>query len=215
MPADPFMNVGNNEPSNSQATNPDLNNPFSNLTQTSQTQEVQHHQSSQANSSIQNINFASTQDNLNNSMNKASNSSSLSNTNPAAVTKKDSKSKIKTQFSKLFPTDKISLNVDYKHKQRRVNIYHTPLNTTEKQEEKRSILSIDRDRENDIQCCLVRIMKTRKQCEHSQLVAESIEQLKARFQPKMPMIKKVIDTLIEKEYLERDPDNRNMLKYIA
>ena len=61
----------------------------------------------------------------------------------------------------------------------------------------------------------LRIMKPRKTYEHSKLVAEAIEQLKSRFPPKIPMIKKGIDTLIEKEYLERDANDRQTLKYLA
>ena len=58
-------------------------------------------------------------------------------------------------------------------------------------------------------------MKTRKSYDHSQLVSEAITQLSSRFQPKVPAIKKVIDTLIEKEYLERDTSDRQLLKYLA
>jgi cullin 1 len=46
-------------------------------------------------------------------------------------------------------------------------------------------------------------MKSRKRMKHTLLVTETIQMIKARFTPKVGDIKKCIDVLIEKEYLER------------
>jgi cullin 1 len=56
-------------------------------------------------------------------------------------------------------------------------------------------------------------MKSRKKMKHVQLVQETIQQIKARFTPRIGDIKKSIDQLIEKEYLERMDDDS--LGYLA
>lgn len=56
-------------------------------------------------------------------------------------------------------------------------------------------------------------MKQRKKLKHVQLVQEVIAQVKSRFPPKVADIKKNIDALMEKDYIERlDGDE---LAYIA
>lgn len=57
-------------------------------------------------------------------------------------------------------------------------------------------------------------MKSRKKMKHVVLVQETISQIKSRFTPKIGDIKKSIDQLIEKEYLERLEDN-DELGYLA
>lgn len=61
----------------------------------------------------------------------------------------------------------------------------------------------------------VRIMKTRKSLDHQKLVLEATTQLMRHFKPDPKQIKKRIEDLIAREYLERDPSNPNYYKYLA
>lgn len=48
-----------------------------------------------------------------------------------------------------------------------------------------------------------RSYRQRKELTHQKLMAEVIQQLTARFMPDVNMVKKRIESLIEREYLER------------
>lgn len=64
-----------------------------------------------------------------------------------------------------------------------------------------------------IDAAIVRVMKTRKTLGHKLLVQELMVQLK--FPIKAGDLKKRIESLIEREYLERDPNDLNVYNYLA
>ena len=49
----------------------------------------------------------------------------------------------------------------------------------------------------DVEACIVRIMKDRKQMGHNDLISEVAHQLSSRFSPSMSMIKKRLEGLID------------------
>ena len=75
--------------------------------------------------------------------------------------------------------------------------------------------SVDEDRKHAIEAAIVRIMKTRKTLDHQKLILEASNQLLRHFKPDPKQIKKRIEELIAREYLERDPNNNNVYKYLA
>lgn len=109
------------------------------------------------------------------------------------------------------PSDTFTLNANFQSKKVRFKIISalqadTPQQITETKK------FVDDDRQLYLQAAIVRIMKTRKTLSHNNLVKEVFEQARPRFIPNIALIKKCIEQLIEKEYLERvDNDKYNYL----
>ncbi|XP_031123798.1 cullin-4-like isoform X2 [Ipomoea triloba] len=69
------------------------------------------------------------------------------------------------------------------------------------------------DRQYQVDAAIVRIMKTRKVLSHTLLIAELFQQLKFPIKP--ADLKKRIESLIDREYLERDKSNPQIYNYLA
>jgi len=74
---------------------------------------------------------------------------------------------------------------------------------------------VDEERKNMIEAAIVRIMKSRKTMEHNNLMSEVTSQLSNRFMPNPLIVKKRIESLIEREYLERNISDRKLYNYLA
>ncbi|ESQ30781.1 hypothetical protein EUTSA_v10012200mg [Eutrema salsugineum] len=107
-------------------------------------------------------------------------------------------------------TDVFEFNSKFTVKMRRIKI--PPPHVDER---KRVVEDVHKDRCYAIDAAIVRIMKGRKVLGHQQLVSECIEQLSRMFKPDIKAIKKRIENLITRDYLERDKENANMFRYLA
>ncbi|KAG9124416.1 hypothetical protein FRC07_011702, partial [Ceratobasidium sp. 392] len=105
----------------------------------------------------------------------------------------------------------------------RVNL-NQPIKAEVKQESSDVLKTVDEDRKYVIQATIVRIMKARKvqgnavdkpTMKNQALIQEVTSQISTRFAPRIPDIKKAIDTLLEKEYIERADGQRDVFNYVA
>jgi cullin 3 len=76
-------------------------------------------------------------------------------------------------------------------------------------------LPVEEDRRHLVEAAVVRIMKARKALHHNDLIAEVTRQLSVRFNPAPQFIKKRIESLIEREYLERSTEDHRVYSYVA
>nr|GAT58085.1 ubiquitin-protein ligase [Mycena chlorophos] len=110
--------------------------------------------------------------------------------------------------------DQYDLNPGFKSKKIRVNL-NMPIKAEIKAEASEVLKAVDEDRKYVIQATIVRIMKARKTMKNQALIQEVISQISQRFAPKIPDIKKAIETLLEKEYIERVDGSKDTFAYVA
>ena len=123
---------------------------------------------------------------------------------------------LKTPATAVFePEHTFQLNEKYTSKMLKVKIPLMKTQVQARQEESDRDSEIETQRRHQIDAATVRVMKARKTLSHQQLVSEVVNQLSARFQPKLQVIKQRIEHLIEQEYLERDPKDRSVYNYLA
>jgi len=67
---------------------------------------------------------------------------------------------------------------------------------------------VEEERRPQIEAAIVRIMKSRKQLEHNNLIAEVAKQLQPRFFANPTEVKNRIDNLIERGFLEKDNSDK-------
>merc|ERR1719226_472459 len=108
--------------------------------------------------------------------------------------------------------DKFVYNKDFTHQLFHIKINQVQLKETN-DEQKATEERVFQDRQFQIDAAIVRIMKMRKTLTHTLLLNELYTQLK--FPVKPTDLKKRIESLIDRDYMERDKDNANQYNYVA
>ncbi|KAK0404401.1 hypothetical protein QR680_017439 [Steinernema hermaphroditum] len=111
--------------------------------------------------------------------------------------------------------DEFSVNDGFTSKLTRIRIQMVSGRGDTEPERKETRKKVDDDRKHEVEAAIVRVMKARKKLLHNQLITEVTDQLKARFLPDPVLIKKRIESLIDREYLERDRTDHRSYNYLA
>ncbi|KAK7403375.1 hypothetical protein QQX98_010850 [Neonectria punicea] len=117
------------------------------------------------------------------------------------------------------PGDKFSFNAAFQSKTIRIKapIINAVSKVEDSSERKSTEEKNNQTRAHIVDAAIVRIMKSRKELSHSQLVSEVLTQLSSRFRPEVSLIKKRIEDLIAREYLERPDEDGSpsLYRYVA
>lgn len=113
------------------------------------------------------------------------------------------------------PSDTFALNLSFKHNLFKIRLPIAHAKETKINEKSDVIEKVDEDRRHMVEATIVKVMKTRRRLDHNSLITETTKILSQKFNPDPTMIKKRIESLIEREYMERDADDRRYYKYIA
>jgi cullin-4 len=122
------------------------------------------------------------------------------------------KKKHKVMRKAISDSDVFIFNSNFFNNQRRIRITNIQMKETA-EERSKTQEAVTLDRLHLIDAAIVRIMKARKTLDHASLVGEVMKQLK--FPTFSTDIKKRIETLIEREYLERTEGDSSRYNYLA
>ncbi|KAK3393476.1 Cullin [Podospora didyma] len=121
------------------------------------------------------------------------------------------------QTKNIKATDRFCFNAGFLSKAIRIKA-PTITNTSRvegDEERKETERKNNQTRAHVVDAAIVRIMKQRKELSHTALTSEVISQLSARFKPDISLIKKRIEDLLTREYLERSDGDSASYRYLA
>ncbi|XP_023338669.1 cullin-4B [Eurytemora carolleeae] len=125
------------------------------------------------------------------------------------------KARVLTKIPKgkdILDGDKFVFNNEFTNALYKIKINQVQMKETNA-EQKATEESVYQDRQYQIDAAIVRIMKTRKTLNHNLLLTELFNQLE--FPVKPTDLKKRIESLIDRDYMQRDKDSSNQYNYVA
>lgn len=127
-------------------------------------------------------------------------------------------SKARPKIPKLDdPNEKLKLNEAFESPNIKQNLIPQPALGKMPSDAEKNMTQVDNEIQKEramiIDATCVRIMKSRKVETHTELMSSIIKQI-TMFHAQPMMIKKRIESLIEREYLERDKEQRNKYIYL-
>lgn len=112
-------------------------------------------------------------------------------------------------------TDVFHFNDKFTNKLHKIKIGTVSAQKESEPEKQETRQKVEEDRKPQIEAAIVRIMKSRRLLDHNNIISEVTKQLQSRFLPNPAVIKKRIESLIEREFLERDKNDRRLYRYLA
>lgn len=116
------------------------------------------------------------------------------------------------QGKDVHPSDEFSFAHEFTSKLRRIKINSIQMKETP-QEQSSTLEKVYVDRNHQLDAVIVRIMKTRNVITHSNLVSELFSLVK--FPVTQVDVKKRVESLIDREYMERDSKEVGTYLYMA
>jgi cullin 1 len=110
----------------------------------------------------------------------------------------------------VLATDKFRFNAGFTSKMTRIKVPVPPID-----DKKKVVEDVDKDRRYSIDAAIVRTMKSRKTLQYQQLIMEVVQQLSCSFKADIKLIKKRIEDLISRDYIERDTEQQQLFRYLA
>ncbi|KAL0421103.1 UNVERIFIED_CONTAM: Cullin-3A [Sesamum latifolium] len=111
--------------------------------------------------------------------------------------------------------DAFSVNDKFISKLRKVKIGTVVAQKETEPEKQETRERLEEDRKPQIEAAIVRIMKSRRVLDHNNIISEVTKQLQSRFLANPGKIKKRIESLIDRDFLERDNVDRRLYRYLA